>query len=46
LADLPFQDVADEGIPDRIEDVRPFIYKVKEDEEDGDNEEVRALCTC
>lgn len=49
LADLPFQDVADEGIPDRIEDVRPFIYKVKEDEEDGDNEEtstwtVRRCC--
>jgi hypothetical protein len=40
LADLPAEDVADEGAPDRIEDVRPFIYKVKEDDEDGGSEEV------
>lgn len=44
LVDLPVDDVADEHIPDRVEDVRPFVYKVKEgDDEEGANEEVRLV---
>ncbi len=35
LVDLPYDDVADESVPDRPEDVRPFVYKVREDDEDG-----------
>ncbi len=42
LVDLPYDDVADEHVPDKIEDVRPFIYKAKEDDDDpGDNDEVQ-----
>ena len=40
LVDLPYDDIADEAVPDRVEDVRPFVYKVKEDDDDGSRDEV------
>ena len=36
LADLPERDVSDEHIPDSAEDVRPFTYKVKDEEDEPD----------
>lgn len=42
LADLPCADVADEGVADAAEDVRPFTYKAKDEEDDPDRGPVRA----
>lgn len=54
LADLPEDDVVDEHIPDSVEDVRPFAYRAKDEEDDPGRGPVRvqlpsvpaALCAC
>jgi hypothetical protein len=45
LVDLPVDDVADEREPDRPEDVRPYLYRVREDDDDGSTDEVRVFRT-
>jgi hypothetical protein len=44
LVDLPVEDVSDEHVPDRAEDVRPLVHRVKESYDDEDDTEVRAAC--
>jgi hypothetical protein len=41
LADLPEKDVADEMVADSPEDVRPFMFKAKDEEDEPDKGPVR-----
>ena len=43
LADLPVDDVADEAVADRQEDIAPFIYRSHRGGGDNDDGSVRAL---
>ena len=42
LADLPVEDEVDEHEPDSAEEVRPYVYKVKNDEDEPERGPVRA----
>lgn len=42
LADLPVKDVVDEGVPDAAEDVKPYLYRAKDEEDDPDTTAVHS----